>query len=114
MLSLPPILTRFVEQTPVPVMARALIERVVGAQALDAWFEEQRAGQYTRELLFSTLFGLMTQVVLRESPSVHAAYRARIGEIGVSVTSVYTTNSMACRENSGPDWCGGWPRKGTG
>ena len=89
MLSLPPILTRFVEQTPVPVMARALIERVVGAQALDAWFEEQRAGQYTRELLFSTLFGLMTQVVLRESPSVHAAYRARIGEIGVSVTSVY-------------------------
>ena len=62
MLSLPPILTRFVEQTPVPVMARALIERVVGAQALGAWFEEQRAGQYTRELLFSTLFGLMTQV----------------------------------------------------
>lgn len=36
MLSLPPILTRFVEQTPVPVMARALIERVVGARALDA------------------------------------------------------------------------------
>ena len=54
MLSLPPILTRFVEQTPIPVMARALIERVVGVQALDAWFEEQRAGQYTRELLFST------------------------------------------------------------
>lgn len=89
MLSLPPILTRFVEQTPIPVMVRAQLERVVGAEALDAWFEEQCTDQYTRQLLFSTLFGLMTQVVLRESPSVHAAYRARIGEIGVSVTSVY-------------------------
>ena len=102
MLTLPPILSRFIDKTPVPVMARALIERTVSAAALDAWFEKQRQGQYTRELLFSTLFELMTQVVLRESPSVHAAYRARVGEIGVSVTSVYNKlNGLSAQIGAG-------------
>jgi hypothetical protein len=31
----------------------------------------------------------MSQVVLRQQPSVHAAYRAAVGEMGVSVASVY-------------------------
>ena len=102
MLNLPPILSRFVERTPVPVMARALVERTVSAEALDAWFEEQREGQYTRDLLFSTVFGLMTQVVLRESPSVHAAYRARVKEIGVSVSSVYNKlNGLSAQIGAG-------------
>ena len=53
-------------------------------------------------MLFSTLFGLMTQVVLRESPSVHAAYRARIDEIGVSVSSVYNKlNGLSGRLGAG-------------
>ena len=75
---------------------------MVGAEALDAWFEAKCTDQYTRQLLFSTLFGLMTQVVLRESPSVHAAYRARVGEIGVSVTSVYNKlNGLSAQIGAG-------------
>src|SRR5512143_2352863 len=88
-IELNPVLGRFTERTPLPVMARAVLERCLNPQELDAWFEQVAEAQYTRQLLFSTLFDLMSQVVLRQQPSVHAAYRAAVGEIGVSVASVY-------------------------
>ncbi len=43
-------------------MARGLAERLVHPQKLDAWFEGLDSSQYTRELLFSSLFSLMSQV----------------------------------------------------
>jgi hypothetical protein len=49
---------------------------------------------YTRELLFSTVYDLMSVVVFRLQPSVRAAYRAQVEEVETSLTSVYT-NSMA-------------------
>lgn len=88
-IELSPVLGRFTERTPLPVMARAVLERCLNPQELDTWFEQVAEAQYTRQLLFSTLFDLMSQVVLRQQPSVHAAYRAAVGEIGVSVASVY-------------------------
>jgi len=51
-----PILQRFAEQFPIPTMARAVLERCLNPQQLDAWFETVAGGQYTRTLLFSTLF----------------------------------------------------------
>jgi hypothetical protein len=88
-IKLSPLLERFAERTPLPVLARAVLEHCLNLQALEAWFAEVAGAQYTRHLLFSTLFDLMSQVVLRQQPSVHAAYRAAVGEMGVSVTSVY-------------------------
>lgn len=84
-----PILERFAERTPIPVMARGVLERCLNPSPLDAWFETVAQGQYTRKLLFSTVFDLMTQVVFRHQPSVHAASQARSEALGVSVTSVY-------------------------
>jgi IS4 transposase len=84
-----PILERFAERTPIPVMARGVLERCLHPAQLDAWFESVAQGQYTRQLLFSTVYELMTQVVFRHQPSVHAAYQARVDALGVSVTSVY-------------------------
>lgn len=89
LIELSPMLSRFAERTPLPVLARAVLERCLNPQALDAWFAEVAEAQYTRHLLFSTLFELMSQVVLRQQPSVHAAYRAAVSEIGVSVAAVY-------------------------
>lgn len=84
-----PILRRFAEHFPIPTMARAVLERCLNPQQLDAWFETIAEGQYTRSLLFSTVFELMMQVVSRQHNSVHAAYQAAPEPIAVSVKSVY-------------------------
>src|SRR5262245_40271838 len=80
---------RFVDRSPVSVMVRGTLERVLGADPLDWWYERTAQKQYTRDLLFSTVYDLMSQVVLRIQPSVHAAYRAHEAQVGTSVVSVY-------------------------
>ena len=82
------IFRRFCEQTPMPVMVRALLERTFHPERLDAWFEQTAEAQYTRELLFSTLFELMSHVVCRVRRSVHDAYQAA-EHIATSVGAVY-------------------------
>jgi hypothetical protein len=88
-LTLTPLLQRFAERSPVPVIARALIERCLESTSLDAWFERTCERQYTRTLLFSTVFELMSQVVFRQHRNVHLAYQSSAEEMGVSITSVY-------------------------
>lgn len=88
-IELNPIVRRFAERSPLPVMARAVLERCLGRDELDAWFEATAQTQYTKALLFSSVYEVMTQVVLAEQPSVHAATRAAGEAIEVSVTSVY-------------------------
>jgi IS4 transposase len=56
---------------------------------LDQWFEQAAEEPYTRDLLFSSVFDLMSQVVSGARKSVHAAYQASKEDICVSVTSVY-------------------------
>jgi len=48
------IMQRFQAQAPIPVMAQALLERVLVDDLLDACFERVTQKQYTRELLFSS------------------------------------------------------------
>ena len=80
---------RFVEVSPITVMVGGTGVRMLHPEQLDAWFEETTHGQYTRELLFSTVFGLMSQVVCGVRRSVSAAYQAMVEEIPTSITSVY-------------------------
>jgi hypothetical protein len=80
---------RFVEKSPISVMVRGTLERVLGPDPLDLWYERTANKQYTRELLLSTVYDLMSQVVFRLQPSVHAAYRAHEAQVGTSVVSVY-------------------------
>lgn len=87
--TLNPILQRLAERRPIPVMARGILERCLNPAQLDAWFGSVAKQQYTRTLLFSAVFDLMTQVVLRQQPSVNAAWQAAVETIGVSVTSIY-------------------------
>jgi hypothetical protein len=88
-LALTPLLQRFAERTLLPVRVRAVLERCLNAEQLDAWFERTAAHQYTRTLLFSTVFDLLSQVVCRQQPAVKAAYQAALESVGVSLSSVY-------------------------
>ncbi len=86
---LSPIFEKFVEKSPISVMARGMMERVLNAEQLDQWFENCSQKQYTKDLLFSTVFDIMSQVVSGSRDSVHAAYQASKEDIGVSVKSLY-------------------------
>ena len=80
---------RFVQSSPLSVMLRGTLEHVLGADQPDQFYKRTANNQYTRELLFSTVYELMSEVVFRLQPSVRAAYRARADEVETSLTSVY-------------------------
>ena len=79
----------FIEARPIAVMARGALERLLNAKRVDKLFERTAKRQYTRELLFSTLVKMMSEVVLGVQPSVHASYQTRIDEMKVSTTALY-------------------------
>jgi IS4 transposase len=82
-------LQRFIDHAPVCVMIRLAMERAMGGEALDALFRDTAARQYQRELLFSSVVGLMLPVVCGSRRSVHEAYRLGPDPPAVSVASVY-------------------------
>lgn len=83
------IFERFVEQSPVSVMVRGLMERVFAPSRMEELFEATAKVQYTRELLFSSIVELMSLVVCAIHPSVHAAYQAKARDMNVSLSAVY-------------------------
>lgn len=84
-----PVLDSFIKHSPISTMVRALLERVLTPERLNECFARATNRQYTRELLFSSVFELMTLVVTKTFPSINAAYQLKKDDIGVSVTSVY-------------------------
>ncbi len=80
---------RFVEESPISVMMRGIVEYAFEAKRLNDLFEDTAEAQYTRTLHFSTVADLMSEVVFDISPSIGAAYQANIGEMTVSPKSVY-------------------------
>ena len=86
---LPKVFDAFLKASPVSVMARGMAERLFSQERLDAWFDKTAECQYTRELLFSSVFNLMVGVVTGSHKSIHSAYQASPDRIGVSVVSVY-------------------------
>ena len=84
-----PIFERFVDKSPVTVILRGLMEVVLAPSKLDELFEQTVQTGYTRELLFSNLVQMMTQVVCSVRQSMGSVYKAMSAEIGVSKTAVY-------------------------
>ena len=80
---------RFVQDSPVSVMVRGLLENTLSPRFLDELFANAAELQYTRTLLFSSVVDLMDLVVNRIQPAVNSAYHARAKTIGVSLKSVY-------------------------
>src|SRR6516225_4297062 len=79
----------FLNEAPICVMARGVLQRILNPQHIDHLFTQYARHQYTNELLFSSLVDLMARVVLRQEPSVHAAYRTLEDQLPVSDQSVY-------------------------
>ena len=79
----------FIAESPVSVMFRGTLEKVLGSERLDQLFEETAEKQRTGELAFSTCAELLSLVVTQIQPSVHAAYRSQREEMDVAVKSIY-------------------------
>jgi hypothetical protein len=97
---LSPFLAPFMKNSTISVMARGMLERVLNPDQLDEWFDTTVQEQYTRDLLFSTLFDLMSKVIQARQRSVHEAFQASIEDIGVSIASVYNKLSDIESETS--------------
>ncbi|MCE9545877.1 MAG: transposase [Planctomycetia bacterium] len=80
---------RFLEAAPACVMHRALMENIFAPEKLDAVFHGAAEIQYERELLFSTVVELTSQVVCRLSQSTRMAYLAQRERIAVSLQAIY-------------------------
>src|SRR6185437_9240561 len=86
---LPEVFTRFTERSPLSVMAQGAIEFALSESALNQVFDDNAEDQYTRKLLFSNVFDLMSVVVTGSYGSVCSAYQNLQESIPVSLTSVY-------------------------
>src|SRR3954467_904225 len=80
---------RFLAQRPMAVMARGVLEHLLDPAHLDRVFEPSARRGYQKARLSSALVDLFAVVVLRVEPSVHAAYRRRQDDLGVSAAAVY-------------------------
>ena len=88
-MSLDALIDRFARQAPVATMTRALMANILSANELDAIFHDCRQRQYEDTLLFSSVVGLLSLVVTKAQPSLHAAYKAQRKELGVSVKALH-------------------------
>jgi IS4 transposase len=79
----------FIKGAPVCVMVRATLEYAFSPEFLDAMFAKEAKLQYERELLFSSLVGLMCQVVCGVRSSICEAYNQNPEKLAVTLTSVY-------------------------
>ncbi|MBK1706635.1 hypothetical protein [Halochromatium glycolicum] len=101
------VLERFAERAPASVMVRGLLERLLNAERLERWFESASGAQSTRPILFSSLVGLMLQVICRVQANVNAAYRE--ASIAASIAAVCNssrgTSSRGWRCRPRKCWC---------
>jgi IS4 transposase len=84
-----PIIDRFTQAAPVATMVRVAMANVLSSRELDAIFHDCRERQYQGKLLFSSLVRLMSLVVSKSKPSLHAAYQSQQEELGVSAKALY-------------------------
>src|SRR3954471_24759663 len=80
---------RFSQDSPLSVMAQGLMENALSPRIVDQLFEDVAERQYTNKLLFSTIVDLMSVVVCRIRPSIHAAFQARAETVGATIDAVY-------------------------
>jgi hypothetical protein len=80
---------RFTQESPLSVMAQGVMENALNPRIVDQLFEDVARQQFTNKLLFSTIVDLMSVVVCRIRPSIHAAFQARAETVGATIDAVY-------------------------
>src|SRR5437899_11423991 len=79
----------FVEDSPLTVMARTLLEHALQSGPIDEMFKRTATVQYTDKLLFSTVVDTMGLVVCGLYKSPHAVYLSRPDMFPVALKNVY-------------------------
>ena len=82
------LIARFEKHAPPGIKARGTLEHALSPGWIDEVFSNSSRKQYTRELLFSTVIGLMSEVTLGFSSSRHSA-ASRKEDLPVSITALY-------------------------
>jgi len=80
---------QFVQDSPLTVMARALLEHALQPKLMDEMFERTAKVQYTDKLLFSSVVDMMGLVVCGFYTSPHAVYLGQREQFPVALTNVY-------------------------
>jgi IS4 transposase len=83
------LLRRFMRESPVTVMARAVLEHAFPDQILDQMFKRTARRQYEDKLLFSTVVKVLSAVVTRGRKSVRDAYLAETAQAQASLSALY-------------------------
>lgn len=89
MMVLEPVFEQFVNNSPISVMVRAIIEHALCASALDELFDRTAERGYTKELLFSTTVDLMSLVVCGKAIHVQSAFQQVRERVPVTLKAVY-------------------------
>ena len=79
----------FIESSPVSVIIRGTLERVLDPDKLEQVFENHAVRQYTRELTFAQCGEIMSDVVFQVSQSVGAWYKTHPDELSVTRQALY-------------------------
>src|SRR4029079_13376901 len=80
---------RFSQDAPLSVMAQGVMQNALRPQVLDQLFEDVAEKQITNKIIFSTVVDLMSVVVCRIRPSIHAAFQSRAETVGATIDAVY-------------------------
>lgn len=83
------LLRRFMRESPVTVMARAVLEHAFPDQVLDQMFQRTAQQQYEDKLLFSTVVKVLSAVVTRGRKSVRDAYLAETAQAQATLSALY-------------------------
>jgi hypothetical protein len=79
----------FIEKSPVSVMVRGTLERVLHPDVLEALFEENALSQITRKIAFSQCVQIMDAVVFKIQPSVGAWYSIHGDQLSATRQAMY-------------------------
>lgn len=88
-MDLPKVFEPFIQHSPVPVMARGILEYALPAEQIDALFREHAVRQHEDRLLFSTTVEVLALAVAGSRKSVNASYESLREKVQVSVISLY-------------------------
>jgi hypothetical protein len=83
------LLQRFMRESPVTAMARAVLEHAFPDQVLDRMFQRTAQRQYEDKLLFSTVVKVLSVVVTRGRKSVRDAYLAEAAQAQATLQALY-------------------------
>jgi IS4 transposase len=83
------LLERFVQKSPIAVMAHSTIVYALNAPALDKLFHEHASTQYEHKISFSALVDMMSLVVCQVYRAVNSAYPKCKEKLGASLVAVY-------------------------